>query len=195
MFVSDLALALLWEPSSSCATVDPDRPYRAPSWSWACVDGRVSFEHALILGARRHEVTNHIDILSAVATPADTASPLGQLVSAELVISGYTVTAEWMYDEKEQYMDVNLRKDGSDATSIPPVLGQLDDPVQHRTSAAGAIAVLLTTLAEKSASWGLLLSPVAQSTFQRVGFWWTYQNDLEIAEAIQSQSKTPLTII
>lgn len=197
MFVSDLALALLWDPSSSCAPVNPDRPYRAPSWSWASVDGGVSYQHALLLGARRHELAIHIDVLSAVATPADTASPLGQLVSAQLVVSGYAVTADWVYDAEEQYMDVNLSKDGSDATSIHPVLGQLDDTVQHGTSPAGAVAFLVVTLADPSdcAAWGLLLSPDPQSTFRRVGFWWTYQDHVKIVESIRSQSKIHLTVI
>jgi hypothetical protein len=190
MFVSDLALALLWESSSSCATVVSERPYRGPSGSWARVDGLISFGHALSLGTRRHELTNHIDILSAVATPADMETPLGQLVSAELVMSGYAVNAEWIYDEEEQYMDVNLKKQRGDAISLPPLLGQIDNLVQHRISTAGAIAVLVVILVGQSAFKGLLLSPGAQSVFQRVEFWWKYQDHIEILKSFQRQSKT-----
>lgn len=86
-------------------------------------------------------------------------------------MSGYAVIAEWIYDGEKQYMDVDLKQQRGDAISVPPVLGQIDYLVQHRKSTAGAIAVLVVSLVGQSASWGLLLSPGAQSLLQRVGFW------------------------
>ena len=81
---------LLWSviysgPPRSLTPTRP-RPYRAPSWSWASVDGKV-----LSYGVRNNGIT--ITILDAVVTPVG-ADSTGQIKDGFIRLSGRILPAE-----------------------------------------------------------------------------------------------------
>ncbi|KAI1801335.1 HET-domain-containing protein [Daldinia bambusicola] len=73
---------LLWIPKTSCRRVPS---YRAPSWSWASVDGIVSFRRA---ECRRW----HVELLEAETTPGRD-DVTGELTSGFLTLRGHTCAA------------------------------------------------------------------------------------------------------
>lgn len=194
MFVSDLPLALLWElPESAPRRTSSNR---APSWSWASQDGCVQFSLILSLLQLGDTLKQHVDIKSATSTPVNDKSPLGQISKAELVLLGYTAAVRWVYDESEQYMDVeSCDVELPSFKDIPPVLGQLDDPAKYSISPAGATALLVSAFADNDAHWGLLLVPDAEAKYRRAGVWWTCPRQLEMGCVMQTREKVLITLI
>jgi hypothetical protein len=195
MFVSDLPLALLWKlPESSRPQTpsDLEHQYRAPSWSWASIDGRVEFLGPYLRG---DTLKQPADIISATSTLVNETIPLGQITNAELILRGYTVAVQWVYDESERYMDVESCDDQPDFKDIPSVLRQLDNPIKDGVSPAGAIAVLIAALVDNDGHWGLLLVPAAETKYRRIGIWWTCDRQHEMGYVMQTREKVPITLL
>jgi len=59
-------------------------PYRAPTWSWASIDGFVGYSHADMIEGQ----TSHIRVISCLYTPESILDPYGACAAAELTIEG-----------------------------------------------------------------------------------------------------------
>jgi hypothetical protein len=70
------------------STIGAAKTYRAPSWSWAAIDGIVSYIH--IKGRRNHKFTTKV---IECITEAATGDPFSSILSGKLVLSGPCKTA------------------------------------------------------------------------------------------------------
>jgi hypothetical protein len=89
LWARTLPYNLLWHQLSS-GTFPPSTNYRAPSWSWAAVDGRIRFEDPNPWIAKT-EVT----MQSASITPETSLAPLGKVTAGELTLSGPVRSMTW----------------------------------------------------------------------------------------------------
>ncbi|KAH8799041.1 heterokaryon incompatibility protein-domain-containing protein [Xylogone sp. PMI_703] len=84
LWSSDLPYGLLWQtsPNESLKNYEPRRAinYRAPSWSWASIDGPVGFWYIYSGNKDRYM----IEILSSTTTPEK--DPLGPVIAGALIL-------------------------------------------------------------------------------------------------------------
>jgi hypothetical protein len=95
LWKSDLHGALLWIPS--LANTSPVAQYRAPSWSWASVDGDIRYNilNEGYMGERRVRRVHHdrdMVVLHHSIHPA-TSDPFGMIDEASLTVRGYCAEA------------------------------------------------------------------------------------------------------
>ncbi|KIW15309.1 hypothetical protein PV08_05354 [Exophiala spinifera] len=79
--------------NTAIATRAPESPYRAPSWSWASMDGPVTWKdlgHDMI--AKSDYVKTAMDIMDTTVRLA-ASDPFGAVLHAELIVSGQLRTA------------------------------------------------------------------------------------------------------
>jgi hypothetical protein len=93
----DVYLARIWrkdlELQLCCERMDGDgrsplaaRPmYRAPSWSWASIDGVIFYHHNSYLVSSSSDFRRFVDVLDCTVIPAG-KDPLGALIGAELIL-------------------------------------------------------------------------------------------------------------
>ncbi|KAI1644627.1 HET-domain-containing protein [Daldinia loculata] len=94
--------ALLWRPKVRACRVSP---YRAPSWSWASLDGEVSCSPS-------SHIRWHADVLGAKITPhADDLA--GKVISGTITLRGHICTARNMRLHKESPVDYDIYIIGS----------------------------------------------------------------------------------
>jgi Heterokaryon incompatibility protein (HET) len=95
---------LLWyqSPTFNEPSTFPSRPnqYRAPSWSWASMDGKVRISRLPYL------LPHQLEIVNCKITLADKAAPFGAVLAGSLTVRGLlkkgVVKNSWLYDiEKE----------------------------------------------------------------------------------------------
>lgn len=127
--------------------------YRAPSWSWAALDGQIAFDH-------HNSTTSQIicDVLECVVDTAVASDPFSAVVSGHLSLSAVKVgmtdprLTPWTYSELPQEQ-VHYNYDL--------------ESVHHDWSVAqSAIVVLLSTGTNFRA---LILAPATDCTWRRVG--------------------------
>lgn len=70
-----------WQETASFRS----QPYRAPSWSWASIDGQIEFVNSSTF------VSNLVDILNAEVTPTSATNLFGQVIGGRLEIRGQLV--------------------------------------------------------------------------------------------------------
>ncbi|EIW52269.1 uncharacterized protein TRAVEDRAFT_135799, partial [Trametes versicolor FP-101664 SS1] len=85
---------LLWFKRPASANVARPAVYRAPSWSWAAVDGAVS-KHVGEWAAPAAAVA---EVVSSEIVLEDAALPFGQVTGGSLVLSAALVPCEWGQD-------------------------------------------------------------------------------------------------
>ena len=120
---------LLWYKNSGTRLGRPDK-YRAPSWSWAAIDGRVmphTADDRLDTGSAE---TESCEVVSCTVTAATSVLPLGEVTAGTLSVRAVMVPATW--DPHLSLPDLYLQP--SDA--MP---GQLELP-RRRPSASEASA-------------------------------------------------------
>jgi hypothetical protein len=90
-----LALGLLWVANRSEKPVSRASRKRAPSWSWAAIDGQVSYYWPLsriteesLLVPQLKLVSHHIDITGL--------DPMGEVMGGALTVSGYLKKVSWL---------------------------------------------------------------------------------------------------
>ena len=112
---------LFWHKRPATSTSLP-RPakYRAPSWSWASVDGGV--EAALSKWKTSDKQSGRCEIVRCEVILANTQLPFGQVTAGTLVIRATLVKATWARRERELYVysltyDDVLEDPGSDRSS------------------------------------------------------------------------------
>ncbi|KAF4459941.1 HET-domain-containing [Fusarium albosuccineum] len=82
LWLSHMPLGLLWTTGPS-SQVRREAEYRAPSWSWASVDGQIDwFDHLFTA------VDPRLAIIACNTTPRYSEAPYGQVTSGSLVIYG-----------------------------------------------------------------------------------------------------------
>jgi hypothetical protein len=93
----ELERSLFWQTRTESTSCTPSRvkTYRAPSWSWASVDGSVSWDFAN-LGPGEDEPAP-IKVLEASAE-VEGDNPLGAVYNARLVLRAATTKARWSAD-------------------------------------------------------------------------------------------------
>ncbi|KAF2108931.1 heterokaryon incompatibility protein-domain-containing protein [Lophiotrema nucula] len=82
LWVEQLPETLLWQSTPPSHVAQRLQP--SPSWSWATVDGPVSFQDTINMDPR-------IELVSANVVPALEEAPFGSVVSGELIIRGWAV--------------------------------------------------------------------------------------------------------
>ena len=170
----NLLLHMLWRISSH-AQVSRPKPYRAPSWSWASVEGTM-YNHR----TNREAVEN----TSALAKIQDLQvdyevieDPFGQVKSAEMLIQGRLIRVELEFLTSSPNPLTELKWQGNPITEIGTDLTRLD--FEMSTDTRPPLAYCLPLIDEKYYSpresprhWvTLLLRPVEGSpgTYERFG--------------------------
>jgi Heterokaryon incompatibility protein (HET) len=93
---STLPHSLLWHqlspisPGPRKTTIQPSSGYRAPSWSWASVDGTIS-----TILPNKYLASAEIIIHSVHMTPASASAPLGKVTAGILTLSGPMRRMSW----------------------------------------------------------------------------------------------------
>lgn len=88
---STLPYSLLWHQQWPIkTTIQPASAYRAPSWSWASVDGTISTTLP-----NKYLASTNIIIHSVHMTPASASAPLGKVTAGILTLSGPMRRMSW----------------------------------------------------------------------------------------------------
>jgi Heterokaryon incompatibility protein (HET) len=158
LWKSKLGIELIWRRNSySDAGKLSSRPikYRAPSWSWASVDGEVAIKWKPI-----ELVKFNID--GCEITPLSTSAPFGEVAKGILKVRARLKDA-WFDPVEEGLFD----KDGNRLANVVP------DALEKATLMPGAVKSLAI-----SANHGLVLVPTEsdENVYRRVG-WQYFSND------------------
>jgi hypothetical protein len=156
-------------------------PYRAPSWSWASIDGPIMLT----------DVFNG----SVVATLeevqlgfVDEKNKTGQLRSARLKIRAVVGSATWTIPKPFQIFHLGFAIDGTDAALPSPGAVQMlsfDHFEEIFSDQQGAIAVVLaeSVYADSKELQGLVLKPAgtgSDETYRRIGAWQIQGKDVDM---------------
>jgi hypothetical protein len=181
-------LALRQRPSS----------YRAPSWSWAAVDDN-------IVGCDEGTVTeidrvSSLIILDARTTPKHSLAPYGQITAAHLKVKGklmegipYCVTD--LYSRRKQFgrhlHSVKIKENGTWSKSISVLPDSRDEDMLRDGSSPERVYLLLVGMTTRlprlhglmrsqymTTSRGLVIVPVQDGRYQRVGAFFDAPEDL-----------------
>ncbi|OJT09456.1 hypothetical protein TRAPUB_14059 [Trametes pubescens] len=168
---------LLWATNYEGRAPRPER-YRAPSWSWAAVDGHVVA--SLLddwLGAGVGTAVQRCEVLECEVVPATPLLPLGKVLSGTLRLRAAMVKATWdpdaqlpvLYAALDRLEEATLTS--PPATSPAPELTQIGCAYPDSTEDACEIwaVPVLWNKAEKYAA-GLVITPAAtEGVYRRVG--------------------------
>jgi hypothetical protein len=101
LWASTLPYSLLWHQVSQPPS-PPNETYRAPSWSWAAVDGVIRFEDPNPWVARTEVKINSVSI-----TPATSLAPLANVIAEKLILTGPMRSMTWE-EVQERFVIVNV---------------------------------------------------------------------------------------
>jgi hypothetical protein len=115
LWETSLLKDMLWHAWKSNTGVLPCRPkdWRAPTWSWASVKGRIHFE-------KPSDLLNPCEVLSIHCSPAG-SDPTGQLTGGHMLLRGRIFSSVLQYRPQTQWtspslspkdFDLGLPKDG-----------------------------------------------------------------------------------
>jgi hypothetical protein len=102
LWEAELPMALLWYQSDDISNTMPigrsGIPYRAPSWSWASVDGRIDF----IAGSCFNDKYGyHIDCdIKEIYCPPLGMDPTGQVSGGYIIVRGPLLRVRWARESK-----------------------------------------------------------------------------------------------
>ncbi|KAF1847863.1 HET-domain-containing protein [Cucurbitaria berberidis CBS 394.84] len=90
----ELERSLFWQTSTEPDTWTPARvkKYRAPSWSWASIDGSTSFDFADLAPGEDRPAS--VEVLDA-STKIEGSNPFGCITSGKIIIRASVVRATW----------------------------------------------------------------------------------------------------
>jgi len=157
LWLNDFPAALLWEIASP---LDP-RPhnYRAPSWSWAPVDGLVAFPIDL-------DINPDLKLLSYSMTLVESSAPYGAVKAGYIEIMGRMSPARWN-SNRRTLVDIDA-EDLADFEAItcmkPDSAEKSPEPIIVWCLQICAYAVL-----ENLGPSGLILTTMDEKVFKRVG--------------------------
>ena len=92
LWLFSLSSLLLWTRSGE-ATRPTD--YRAPSWSWAALNSKISFDNCSI------EEATELEILEAETTPASDKLPFGAVTSGHVKLKSRMLRSPWKFTIQE----------------------------------------------------------------------------------------------
>jgi hypothetical protein len=142
---------LLWRRNEQYTIPEPKRPleYRAPSWSWASMDGRIHFDTHL------EGSMSLVDIKSA-STILSGQDPMGQVSSGIIELTGVVVKMN-LNGYIPEHLQIQLRKIYDVPGEIRPESPVRDQWLLWITKTSGLIL-------------RLSLDPVQNSIYERVGY-------------------------
>ncbi len=80
--------------------------WRAPSWSFFSVEGRVDITVTISGGKSPRDVTRFIDIVECATTPSSSLAPFGEITSGSLHLRGWLIQASLYLDTFDVLKDV-----------------------------------------------------------------------------------------
>ncbi|KAJ6510355.1 HET-domain-containing protein [Mycena sanguinolenta] len=144
----------------------PDKRYRAPSWSWASVDGRV-LPYLLDdrLNIARAEIKSCV-ILSCDVTLATATLPFGKVASGKLVIQTSMISAAWSPEEPQPKLKKLWPKE-SDHRPNPILIGDAYPDSVEDIHDIFAVPIIWNEREQYAA--GLIITPLEGDKYRRVG--------------------------
>ena len=162
MWYSHLPRALLWEMASSTSSGRPS-PYRAPTWAWTSVDGKISFG----MGMNTMEDPD-FRILSIDSEPTQRSARYGNLNHASITVRGWIRKLYWT-DSSSTLLELDqlgsLEDDKRDtlALTIPDV----SDDEKHDMLPVWCLQICSHDL--NDGPYGLILTEKEEKVFERRG--------------------------
>src|SRR5256714_5550249 len=133
---------LCWHIRSSCPLSPRPHEYRAPSWSWAAVDGEV-LTWLFMFGLDSTEVSSDgAEVLEATVNPAFPQATYGAVKGGTVVIKGKMKSVSWYYNRGKLSLSEHQLDGLPDA---------LEDAWSEREDACASVLALL--LLKAHASW------------------------------------------
>lgn len=209
IFRSTMPRALLWvtinwvEGSSYCRATE----YRAPSWSWASIDGCVR----LYVGDGDRECTSLADVERVDINLVDPTNRYGQIKSALLTVTGPVATWQALNDvltqwtesvcpKFEDFVDHNVYKDFLIYPDDVRTIEHKGDLVRTEFTSPGDIRFMAISRTSKDyddriglGCWGLILLELDDGQYRRIGAWRARSDFLEKHEFTESWFR-PLTV-
>lgn len=153
---------LCWSVSESCPRTCRPGEFRAPSWSWAAVDGEIKMWMHEFMPSTIEINVDGVEVEGFLGSSASLIkSSFGQVTDTIIIIKGKTAPAVWHWDKQLIVLEGEKFLAHADA---------LEDNAKN-------VLVLVLLVAEPN--WenspgtkrcGLLLSAVGTDTYRRVGF-------------------------
>ena len=177
LWASTLKTQLLWIYHSSISKDEFVFPstYRAPSWSWASINGRVTYEYPL----SPNQITEHtwlLDIIDYRTSPSTDLDSLGEVIDGYIKVIGPLKFAE---RDSEGVCGGLFAIDRSDSTYFLRIDGAYANPIFTMDNFTGLWCLGVAqemaqteSLNDPVTVWTyvlLLVSTGSQDTFKRVG--------------------------
>jgi hypothetical protein len=171
----------IWTPLGGSQDTRQPRPttYRAPSWSWASVDGTIDFE--ILRESYRPHVKAGCEILAHKVVLANENAPFGAVRTGYLVMRGSMKRATLYYSRgKLRFDGVNNQKPKDEASPFRWTQGGHLDVKLPGEDEAGDTASLcvyaFAVLYDRHSVEGLLLDEAKDhvGAFRRVGWFWSH---------------------
>ncbi len=160
---------LLWRKAREMLSPRPEG-YRAPSWSWAAVDGLIV---ARQMDDRLNLDTTDIatcDILGCEVEPATPIVPFGKVVSGTLHLRAVLVEAQWNYPPCKMpkvYLRVSIVADLHQSRERPRIIGYAYPDSEESVAEVLVVPVIWNLSARYVA--GLVVTGVEGGRYRRVG--------------------------
>ncbi|KAH9882433.1 hypothetical protein J1614_000669 [Plenodomus biglobosus] len=195
LWIQHMPKSLLWY--RECMPCLPRPPYRAPSWSWASIDG-------LVTHTRSSTDTTYdyrIRVVSCTTTSAFSSAPFGEVLGGELRLLGPLKTVS-SYNIDGHYITVcdadhNLRL-VCFVDALEPELGKKSSDSDAKISVllCASEKLRFDTNGRAIRLYGLFLtSRSSEPAFRRIGFWYYEYTDAEEMKWFATFETTEITII
>ncbi|KAI0753830.1 HET-domain-containing protein [Fomes fomentarius] len=164
-----LAQDLLWRKAREMLSPRPNG-YRAPSWSWAAVDGLIvarQMDDRLDLDTTN---TATCDILGCEVEPATPIVPFGKVASGTLHVRAVLVEATWNYPPSKMpkvYLRVSVAADRHQQRERPRIIGYAYPDSVESVEEVLVVPVIWNLSARYAA--GLVVTRVEGGRYRRVG--------------------------
>jgi hypothetical protein len=159
---------LCWRLSEGSSLSSRPREYRAPSWSWAAVDGEI---HSWLYGFGLDAYVVQIDateILEVTVTQMPPNTTYGTITAGRIAVKGRIATVEWYYNRRE----LNVEDHQMDAFPDAKEEGLSSAADAHMTTTALFVLKAQPTWIDTPdvRRCGLILREDSSGTYKRVGF-------------------------
>lgn len=161
LWLSDLPLRLLWEVTS--ALQPRPQEYRAPSWSWASVDGTIQF-------LSDADVDPDLRLLSCEVTPVHPTAQYGALKAGHIEILCRTKRAYWI--ENRQILMNFETGDAVEGESLAETRQDSDEGVNAAPILVWCLQICPYDPILSEGPWGLILATEDEKVFRRVGMFY-----------------------
>ncbi|KJK64553.1 ANK ankyrin repeat protein [Aspergillus parasiticus SU-1] len=171
MWAADLRRSIAWVPgegpNDDSSSTSRHATYVAPTWSWASVVGKVSFEQAKALS---RDVTDEtVAVIDGWRITHLTPDPFGQIASAELHMTTPILTAVLDYYSTSSYYFLRGPHD-----TVGKWYGQMIFDVKAESESLQVVWCIPLFTSDVRGGIGLALVPVQgqEHTYRRVGHIW-----------------------